>query len=305
MTLFEYNNLLAEAVGGNDDTLISLYRMATDDGDVSAMGIVSCLYFLNNRIDADQEIIIPLLQKSLDADNPFGCYCYGCMLADGIGVEKDRNKAKKEMLYAAKAGIPRAMYVLGMLHYWDREFDDSYKWLYKAREMGTTEGLYILGLHFNNGWGCIQNKQSALKCFQEATSYEKDAFAMLAVYNYLGETIPKDMVKAFSYACSYANFSKDKDLQALCVGTDYGKWLLLLGKVMQRVNINNKTLLRVFSEAEREGNEEAAAIAAKLRPLVKEEEDEKETKELLEDVKEDWKDLLGDIIKDGLGLSGD
>ena len=303
MTLNEYYSLYQEAARGNNDTLIALYRKAADEGDASAMGIVACLYFLNKRIDSDQETMVPFLQKSLDADNPFGCYCYGCMLADGIGVQKDRQQAKKELIYAAKAGHPRAMYVLGMLHYWDQEFEQSYHWLYRADENGNTDGEYILGLHFNNGWGCIMDKKAAFRHFSNAANKEKDAAAMLSVYYYLGESVPEDKGKAIMYASLYAELSGDKELMELSKSQDYGDWMLMMGKIFQRVNINNKTLLRVFSESAKFGNREAAEIVSSLEPIVKNEEDDAKLKEMIDDVKEDWKDLAEDILKNGLGLS--
>ena len=296
MTLHEYWALYEQAQK-NDDAAVKLCQMSSTE-DYSAKGLTACLYFLDKRVNADQQQMVSLLQQALDKDDPFACYCYGVMLADGIQMDKDRKKAKKEMEYAAKAGLPRAQYVLGLLHYWDQEFYASHTWLSNAVNGGYKQAACLLAQHYNNGWGCVMNKHKAFDLFIQVVDTDLEAVAMIAVYHYTGSVVDKDIAGAINFAKIYANRSGDQTLKDLAASNDYGKGMYLLGLVFQRANVNAHTLADVFEDAVNHGCAEAEPIAKEMRRQSTEIKD----KETLKESFDGLKDVGIDILKNSLGL---
>jgi TPR repeat protein len=148
--------------------------------------------------------LIPAAQNG----NPLAMYNLGVMYRDGLGVPRDRERAKGQFLAAAQKGHALAQYGIARLYYDDGDFTQALLWYQKAANQGDLDALYNLGHMYHEGKGVSKDYARANQLFLEVADrgrFEKDgsrsykAMDMLGNSYRLGETGRSDYVEAYKW----------------------------------------------------------------------------------------------------------
>ena len=113
-----------------------------------------------------------IAKKYLEMDEScFLTECYlGILYRDGLGVEKDIEKAKayfmKSIGYASWE--PQPYYELANTYYLQEKYEDAVKWYRKAAEQGDASAQSQLGVMYAFGLGVPQNENEAAKWWRKA-----------------------------------------------------------------------------------------------------------------------------------------
>src|SRR5262245_25531929 len=92
----------------------------------------------------------------------------GWFYLNGVGVERDLEKAQSWYRKSARHGDVRAMFSLGQMAYDQRSYGDALAWFTRAAEKGHPRSLYWLGKLHWHGRGVTQNKRQGMAFFQQA-----------------------------------------------------------------------------------------------------------------------------------------
>jgi uncharacterized protein len=94
----------------------------------------------------------------------------GWFYLNGVGVERDIERAKKWFRESARRGQPKAMYSLGQIAYDERDFSDALMWFTRASRSGHSLSLYWIGKLYWRGHGIEQDRRQAIRYFHQAAS---------------------------------------------------------------------------------------------------------------------------------------
>jgi uncharacterized protein len=94
----------------------------------------------------------------------------GWFYLNGVGVERDVERARKRYRQSARLGDTRAMFSLGQIAYGERDFAGALTWFRRASDAGHTRSLYWLGKLHWRGHGVVQDKKQAMRSFHRAAS---------------------------------------------------------------------------------------------------------------------------------------
>ncbi|HXI54411.1 MAG TPA: tetratricopeptide repeat protein [Candidatus Saccharimonadales bacterium] len=94
----------------------------------------------------------------------------GWFYLNGVGVERDVERARKWYRDSARRGEPRAMFSLGQIAYDERDFSDALRWFMRASEAGHVRSIYWIGKLYWRGRGVEQDKKQAMRFFHDAAS---------------------------------------------------------------------------------------------------------------------------------------
>src|SRR5438874_3362321 len=148
------------------------------------------------------------LRPAVTSGDPRAIYNLGIMYRDGLGVDKDRGKAKTLFLAAAAKGHALAQYGIARLSYDDGDFAEAARWYQKAGDQGDLDALYNLGYMYHEGQGVRKDYSKANQLFLEVAdrgrfvedgrrSYK--AMDMLGNSYRSGETGQPDYVEAYKW----------------------------------------------------------------------------------------------------------
>lgn len=94
----------------------------------------------------------------------------GWFYLNGVGVERDEEKAIRWYRKSARQGDPQAMFSLGYIAYVNRNFADALNWLIRADGKGHNRSKYWLGKMYWRGQGVKQDRKRAQDLFSQAAS---------------------------------------------------------------------------------------------------------------------------------------
>ena len=94
----------------------------------------------------------------------------GWYYLNGIGVEKDLDKAKSWYKKSARHKDPRAMFSLGNIAYIERDGSDALRWFKRAVLLKHYRSIYWIGKLYWHGRGVIKDRKKAMQLFSEAAS---------------------------------------------------------------------------------------------------------------------------------------
>lgn len=125
----------------------------------------------------------------------------GLMRLNGLGIEKDENKAFDYFMKAAEQSYPSAEYNIGRFYMigtgCDIDFDKALHWLTLASEHGDPQAAYSIGYMYLKGFGVSQDYKKAISWF-ELSSWPMAKHWLGNIY-YFGYGVPKDENKAILY----------------------------------------------------------------------------------------------------------
>jgi len=140
--------------------------------------------------------------------DPKAQYNVGLIYANGRGVQKDMEQARKWYEKAAKQDNGPAQYNLGQIYHAAGEndphgYEKARYWYEKAVEAGVMQAYNNLGALYLEGKGVKKDQQKAFELFQEGAKMgDASAQVNVAVLYAWGEGITNDKMKA------YDNFKK-------------------------------------------------------------------------------------------------
>jgi uncharacterized protein len=148
------------------------------------------------------------LKPAAERGDPVAMYNLGVMYRDGLGVAKDRARAKTLFLTAAQKGHALAQYGVARLYYDDGDFSEAARWYRKAADQSDLEALYNLGYMYHEGQGVPKDYNKANQLFLEVAdkgrfiengrkSYK--AMDMLGNSYRSGETGQPDYIEAYKW----------------------------------------------------------------------------------------------------------
>ena len=94
----------------------------------------------------------------------------GWFYLNGSGVDRNIEKAKKWYRESARRGEPKAMFSLGQIAYYEKDFSDALRWFSRAAEVGHALALYWLGKLYWRGHGVEQDHKQAKRFFHQAAT---------------------------------------------------------------------------------------------------------------------------------------
>ena len=99
------------------------------------------------------------------------CRAYaGWMLYEGVGVEKDRERAIDCFRQAAEEGSREGMFYLGRVLTAKGQHADAIPWYQEAAALRYPPALYRLGIAHLEGTGVVRNRGLGLELLQQAAS---------------------------------------------------------------------------------------------------------------------------------------
>ncbi len=109
----------------------------------------------------------------------------GEMYLDGIGVEKDTQKAFFWLSKAAKRNDPQAQYLLGAMYengiYVTADMDRAVKWYTEAAKQGDVMAQYALALIYKDGKGAIAKDLNKAMHWMKMVEKQKDKLMKVAM----------------------------------------------------------------------------------------------------------------------------
>ena len=130
----------------------------------------------NGEIKTGEKIknMVSNIKQSADLDNKIAQYCYGKLLANGIGVEENDQQSFLYFLKSAEKGFPSAFSAVGDCYNSGRgtSLDEkkAIEWFRKGIDAGDTDSKVKIGRAYLYGWGVEKDQQKGFKIIEEASA---------------------------------------------------------------------------------------------------------------------------------------
>ncbi|WP_067620778.1 caspase family protein, partial [Dissulfuribacter thermophilus] len=154
------------------DQAIGQVKKEAGRGDVEAMFLLGSAYADGLGIEKDYEKAVYWFRKAAEKGEPLAMNNLGFMYENGLGVSQDYAKAFYWYQKAAEKGEPLAMNNLGFMYMFglgvSKDCAKAAYWYQKAAKMGNSWAMSILGLLYENGLGVSQDYAKAFYWYQKA-----------------------------------------------------------------------------------------------------------------------------------------
>lgn len=129
------------------------------------------------------ELLIQKLDNAAEQGDASAQYTLGVCCANGYGVERNEEVARKLFLMAAEHGDAMAQWRLGHDHFTKGNYAEAVKWLTLSAEHGCVFAQSTLAYMYNEGKGVKENETEALKWYTKAAE-QGDNWAQQLLGNY-------------------------------------------------------------------------------------------------------------------------
>ena len=123
-----------------------------------------------HRVAKDERRAFALNAEAAHGGHADAVLAMGWFYLNGVGVERNVERARRWYRESARRGEPRAMFSLGQIAYGDGDFSDALTWFTRASEAGHVRSFYWLGKLHWRGHGVEQDRKQAMRCFHHAAS---------------------------------------------------------------------------------------------------------------------------------------
>jgi hypothetical protein len=183
----------------NDTEAVKWYRLAAEQGDAYSLYFLGLAYQGGKGVTQDHETAFEYFQRSLEefvkqGTDSEAIQAIGNCYLQGLGVEKDIEKAVSFYREYAEAGFPAAQFQLALGYYFGehavqdygehvvQDYKEAVKWfkiVAEAKsdtswEWSISESQFLLGMCYRDGTGVAKDFDTALKWFQAAAERGHD-----------------------------------------------------------------------------------------------------------------------------------
>lgn len=213
---------------------IKLFEMSADQGDPRAASAFGRILTEPNSPEykeyVDYDKGIKYLNLAVEKEDLRAIDHLGFLYLNGLGVEKNPQKAIELYQKAADLGSTRTAGKLGEIYLFaenvERDYVQAYKYLSRVEnatgreeDSALTSAITSLGIMYFYGWGCSMDRFRAVSLFSKAvsrggqSSLDGNYYMGLAYYNGFG--VDKDVTKAMSFFEKSAELKDKKAIKAL------------------------------------------------------------------------------------------
>lgn len=200
--------------------LILLGSLSAYSQSASELNEKSKDYLTSGNINA----AIPLLKKAAELGNAEAQYNYGVCFQQGAGVSQDDNTANEWFLKSATQGWKDAQFKLAYSFATGRGVtqDDrkAFQWALKCAEQNDPECIFNVVSSYMEGFGTEKNIDSMMVWANRLGSLENpenlqlsasitSARLQLAQMYKVGNLVPKDLIKSYSWLLLYNESKRD------------------------------------------------------------------------------------------------
>ncbi|HWQ92077.1 MAG TPA: tetratricopeptide repeat protein [Clostridia bacterium] len=123
-----------------------------------------------HRVARDEKRSFVLNAEAAKGGHADAVLAMGWFYLNGVGVDRDVEKAKKWYRDSARRSEPKAMFSLGQIAYGEGDFSDALRWWKRASDAGNARSLYFLGMLYWRGHGVQRDRKQAKRLFHEAAT---------------------------------------------------------------------------------------------------------------------------------------
>ena len=129
MTIQDFDNLKKEAMNGNPEAQCAVADLCADDSRVEFFSVADAVYWY---------------EKAAEQGHTKAQWLFGACYSQGIGVEKDTDKAEFWLLKSAQNGDIEGQYSLGGFYFMKPDIVKAAYWIEKAADQGHEEAKTML-----------------------------------------------------------------------------------------------------------------------------------------------------------------
>jgi TPR repeat protein len=129
-------------------------------------------YLLGRGVPKDEHHSFALNAEAADRGQSDAVLAMGWFSINGLGVERDLERARKWYWDSARRGEIRAMFSLGQIDYEERDYSEALSWFRRTSDAGHHRSFYFIGRHYWRGHGVEQDKKEAMTYFHRAASHK-------------------------------------------------------------------------------------------------------------------------------------
>jgi len=194
---------------------LSDVQAKAEQGDANAKGVVSVLLQIDAIPAGDGESkaqkALKLAEESADAESPFGLYALGRIHGEGVGMQKNADRAKQlytrafpGLLRLSEGGDPNAQWLLGVCFIVGRGVEKdqakAVELFRKSAEQGNADAQRDLAWRYMSGEGVQKDQVKAVEWFRKSAEQgHADAQRDLAWRYDQGEGVEKNPAEAASW----------------------------------------------------------------------------------------------------------
>lgn len=138
---------------GSDKALYERVNVLAQQGNAEAQYHLGMMFNNGIGVDKNPNKAFEWFQRSADGGDPLGAYKLGCYYYGqfkGV-VPVDEKKALESKLVAARAGYSLAQIDVGMSFYHLEKYDEALRWWEEAAAQGEPRALYGLSVSYKEG----------------------------------------------------------------------------------------------------------------------------------------------------------
>lgn len=162
----------AKEHAGDTTPLIPLMQRACDGGDGDACASLGMMYQEGLGFEKDEERAAYFLKRGCRAGSKFGCVLLGEAFENGIGVEKDAERAAELFTMACEAKDSEACDREAKLYFLGdgvtQNNAKAIELLGRACDLGNTGSCLVLGMRYDHGTGVARDKAKGAKLLKRA-----------------------------------------------------------------------------------------------------------------------------------------
>ncbi|CAG8503998.1 16944_t:CDS:2 [Gigaspora rosea] len=158
-------NYISQNNKSNEEVFQWLLENNTHPRNICLLGL---FYRWNIGTDESSIDILNLFVDAANKGNEIAQYFAGRCYAEGLGTDKNKNKAIEWYTIAAKNKCAAAEHMLGEYFYKLRRYNKAFENLERATENGNYKALNTLGLCYQRGQGTNTNATKGFRLFKKA-----------------------------------------------------------------------------------------------------------------------------------------
>ena len=160
----------------DDGKAFKWFLEAAKKGDVVSQGYTGYFYAKGLGVGKDEATAFKWFNLAAERGDAFSQYCLAVCYDNGIGVEGDDDKAFFYFGLAADQGIKDGQEWFASKNFERQNFEQAFKWFYKAALQGSTFSQTMLGTMYEDGVGTKKDVSSAINWYRiAAQNGEKEA----------------------------------------------------------------------------------------------------------------------------------